>query len=362
MTFESEILLRMRVIRKWLRVIGWHPDAARCTKIVGPIPCMSPGTTMNALMFREFGNADVLRWEDMPDPVAGPGQVLVRTRAVGLNFADVYRRNGTYHLAGEAPWIPGYEGAGDVVSDGGPFPAGTRVGFADMPFANAELVAVDADKLIPLPDDISYDTAAAVLLQGLTAQYLVTDSSQPKAGQVALVHAAAGGVGLLLVQMLRAKGVRVIGIASSEEKREAARKAGADVVLGYDHLVKRVHEATQGHGVDVVYDSVGRTLGESLAATRTGGTVVFYGMAAGDPDFVDPRTLMDRSLTLTGGDLWNVLTSATIRRERAAALFDQIRDGSLRPTIAASFPLYEGARAHEFLESRHAIGKVVMVL
>lgn len=315
---------------------------------------------MKALVFREFGAADVLQWEDVADPVPGPGQVLVHMRAVGLNFADVYRRNGTYHLAGAAPWILGYEGAGDVVSEGGPFPPGTRVGFADMPHANAEKVVVDADKLIPLPDDITYETAAAVLLQGLTAQYLVTDSSQPVSGQVALVHAAAGGVGLLLVQMLRAKGVRVIGVASSDTKRAAARDAGADVTLGYEHLVKRVHEATEGLGVHVAYDSVGRTLGESLAATRTGGTVVFYGMAAGDPDFVDPRLLMDRSLTLTGGDLWNVLTSASIRRERAAALFKQIREGELAPTLAATFALRDGAAAHRFLEGRGAVGKVVM--
>jgi NADPH2:quinone reductase len=123
-----------------------------------------------------------------------------------------------------------------------------------------------------------------------------------------------------------------------------------------------VQDATDGKGVHVTYDSVGRTLGDSLAATRTGGTVVFYGMAAGDPDFVDPRLLMDRSLTLTGGDLWNVLTSAAIRRERAADLFAQIRAGTLHPTIAATFPLREGAKAHDFLESRGAIGKVVMVV
>jgi NADPH2:quinone reductase len=162
--------------------------------------------------------------------------------------------------------------------------------------------------------------------------------------------------------MLKAKGIRVIGIASSERKREAARQAGADVMLGYDDLVRHVQAATDGKGVDVTYDSVGRTLGDSLAATRTGGTVVFYGMAAGDPDFIDPRLLMDRSLTLTGGDLWNVLTSAAIRRDRAGDLFAQIRNGTLNPTIAATFPLRDGANAHRFLESREAIGKVVMLV
>jgi len=317
---------------------------------------------MHALTFDHFGPADVLRWSQHPDPQPGPEQVLVRMHSVGLNFADVYRRNGTYHLSGSAPWVLGYEGAGVIEHGDRQFPAGMRVGFADMPHANAELVAVDQDRLIPLPDDIDADTAAAVLLQGLTAQYLVSDSFLVRAGDVAVVHASAGGVGLLLVQMLKALGAVVLGIASSESKRDAVIAAGADVAVGYDGWLEAARSLTGGHGVNVVYDSVGRTLADSLAAARIGGTVVFYGMAAGDPDPVDPRLLMDRSLTLTGGDLWNVLTSAEARRERAAALFQQIRQGSVKPQIAARFPLQEGARAHEFLESRAAIGKVLLTL
>ncbi|WP_445145927.1 quinone oxidoreductase family protein [Dyella sp. Tek66A03] len=320
---------------------------------------------MHALTFDRFGAADVLHWSEQPDPAPGPGQVRVRMHSVGLNFADVYRRNGNYHLSGSAPWTLGYEGAGvvetPVPGDQG-FPAGTRVGFADMPHANAELVVVDRDRLIPLPDDIDFDIAAAVLLQGLTAQYLVTDSFMVRPDDVAVVHAAAGGVGLLLVQMLKALGAVVLGIASSETKRDAVIAAGADVAVGYDAWVTAARELTGGHGADVVYDSVGRTLADSLAAARIGGTVVFYGMAAGDPDPVDPRLLMDRSLTLTGGDLWNVLTGADSRRERAAALFEQIRRGALKPHIAARFALRDGARAHAFLESRAAIGKVLLTL
>ncbi|WP_426270817.1 quinone oxidoreductase family protein [Dyella kyungheensis] len=320
---------------------------------------------MHALTFDRFGPADVLRWTERPDPQPGPGQVLVRMQSVGLNFADVYRRNGNYHLSGTAPWVLGYEGTGVVelpVAGDSQFPAGRRVGFADMAHANAELVAVDRDRLIPLPDDIDADTAAAVLLQGLTAQYLVSDSFVVRAGDVAVVHAAAGGVGLLLVQMLKALGAVVLGIASSESKRDAVIAAGADVAVGYQDWVEATRALTGGHGANVVYDSVGRTLADSLAAARIGGTVVFYGMAAGDPDPVDPRLLMDRSLTLTGGDLWNVLTGPEARRERAAALFQQIRQGTLKPQIAARFPLREGAAAHAFLESRAAIGKVLLTL
>ncbi len=320
---------------------------------------------MHALIFETFGGPDVLQWRELPDPVPAPGQALVRMRSVGLNFADIYRRNGNYHLSGSAPWLLGYEGAGVVelaAPDDADFPVGTRVGFADMPYANAELVAVDRDKLIALPDDIAFDTAAASLLQGLTAQYLVTDSYQARQADIAVVHAAAGGVGLLLVQMLKARGARVLGIASSEVKRAAVIAAGAERAAGYDDWVVQVSAMSAGRGADVVYDSVGRTLGDSLAAARVGGHVVFYGMAAGDPDPVDPRLLMDRSLSLTGGDLWNVLTTAAIRRERANALFADMRAGAVQPTIAARFPLSEGTKAHSFLESRAAIGKVLLTL
>jgi NADPH2:quinone reductase len=320
---------------------------------------------MHALLFDKFGGPEVLHWAERPDPLPAAGQALVRMRSVGLNFADVYRRNGNYHLSGAAPWILGYEGAGVIEHPGAGdplFPAGTRVGFADMPHANAELVAVDLDKLIPLPDDIAFDIAAATLLQGLTAQYLVTDSYRVRRGDVAVVHAAGGGVGQLLVQMLKTLGASVLGVASSATKRAAVLAVGADAACGYDELSVQTKQLSGGRGADVVYDSVGRTLGDSLAAARIGGTVVFYGMAAGDPDPVDPRLLMDRSLTLTGGDLWNVLTSASIRRERAAALFAQIRAGQLRPNIAARFALGEGAKAHAYLESREAIGKVLLTL
>ncbi|TPG11031.1 quinone oxidoreductase [Rhodanobacter glycinis] len=320
---------------------------------------------MHALLFDKFGGPEVLRWGERPDPIPAPGQALLRMRSVGLNFADVYRRNGNYHLSGTAPWVLGYEGAGVIEQAAAGdqlFPVGTRVGFADMPQANAELVAVDIDKLIPLPDDITFDTAAATLLQGLTAQYLVTDSYKVRRGDVAVVHAAAGGVGQLLVQMLKVRGATVLGVASSASKRAAVLAAGADAACGYDDLPAQAKQLGAGRGADVVYDSIGRTLGDSLAAARIGGTVVFYGMAAGDPDPVDPRLLMDRSLTLTGGDLWNVLTSAAIRRERAAALFAQIRAGKLRPNIAARFALSDGGSAHAYLESRAAIGKVLLTL
>jgi len=199
------------------------------------------------------------------------------------------------------------------------------------------------------------------LLQGLTAQFLSSDSYPVRAGDHVLVHAAGGGVGLLLTQLATAHGAHVIALASSADKREAALHAGAMVAIDSgDGWVERVRAVLPG-GADAVYDSIGRTLPDSLAVARIGGTVVFYGMAAGDPDPVDPRLLMDRSLTLVGGDLWNVLTSAQARQSRADALFDAIHAGKLLVPIAARFALSDGARAHALLEGRSVSGKVLFI-
>ena len=321
---------------------------------------------MHALTFSRFGGPEVLEWTALPDPQAAPGVAVVRTRAIGLNFADIYRRQGRYHLAGAPPWIAGYEASGEIAElhdddRGGRFRVGQRVAFADSAFANAELVAVPLVHLVSLPDDITHETAAALLLQGLTAQFLVDDSHAVRAGECVLVHAAGGGVGQLLVQLAVARGARVIALASSADKRDAALAAGAteavDSAEGWPDRVR----ALAPDGVDVVYDSVGRTLGDSLATARIGGTVVFFGMAAGDPDPVDPRVLMDRSLTLTGGDLWNVLTTADARQQRADRLFAAVRAGQLHLSIAARFALRDGADAHALLEGRGSVGKVLLL-
>lgn len=321
---------------------------------------------MHALTFSRFGGPDVLEWTVLPDPIPAPGMAVLRTHAIGLNFADIYRHQGRYHLAGSPPWIAGYEAAGEIIalhaddakSD---WRIGDRVGVADSPYANAELMPAPLDKLIRLPERIDFDIAAAVLLQGLTAQFLGADSYAIRSGDCVLVHAAGGGVGQLLTQLASARGAQVIALASSNEKRAAALQAGASVAIDSgDGWVERVRVVLPD-GADVVYDSIGRTLPHSLALARTGGTVVFYGMAAGDPDPVDPRVLMDRSLTLVGGDLWNVLTSAQARQSRADKLFASIIDGDLKVPIAARIPLREGARAHALLEGRGVTGKLLLI-
>lgn len=326
---------------------------------------------MHALTFARFGGPDVLEWTALPDPLPAPGVAVLRTRAIGLNFADIYRRQGRYHLAGSPPWIAGYEAAGEIIAlhaddaQSG-WRIGDRVGVADCPHANAERMPAPLSRLIRLPDSsstgrIDFDTAAAVLLQGLTAQFLSADSYAIRAGDRVLVHAAGGGVGQLLTQLATARGASVVALASSAEKRAAALQAGASVAIDSGAgWIERVRAALPD-GADAVYDSIGRTLGGSLALARTGGTVVFYGMAAGDPDAVDPRLLMDRSLSLVGGDLWNVLTTAQARQARADALFSSILAGDLKVSIAARVPLCEGARAHALLEARGVIGKLLLI-
>jgi NADPH:quinone reductase len=317
---------------------------------------------MQALVFETFGPPDILQYRELPDPIVGKNEIQVALGAAGLNFADIYRRQGNYALHGSPPYILGYEGAGVVVaigSDAHNFHIGDRVAFADVPRANATLVNVPADHAIALPADISFDAAAAILLQGLTALYLVEDSAGVSARQTVLIHAAAGGVGLALVQLAKARGATVIALASTPEKRQAATDAGADYTLALEDWPANVRQLVP-RGVDVVFDSIGATLSDSIDATSTRGMIITYGMAGGDPLPVNPRRLMERSLVLKGGDLWDYLTSAHERTTRANKLFAAIKSGFLRLPPIHRFALSQGAEAHRLLESRTLIGKIVL--
>ena len=326
---------------------------------------MKRGLQMKALVFEQFGGPEVLEYKDVNDLIIGPHEVLVRTKAIGLNFADIYRRKGNYHLTGQPPYILGYEGAGIVEEVGSGVSSvkiGDRIGFADVPFANAELVAVPIEKAIPLPESISFKTAASILLQGLTAHYLVNDSYAIKSGDIAVIHAAAGGVGQLLIQMVHLLGGKAIGLTSSKNKAEIALKAGAEEVFLYNEKwPDKILQVTNGNGADVVFESVGSTLSESFSATKMGGTVVFFGMAGGDPQHVDPRMLMDTSKTITGGDLWNVLISRTERINRARQLFKWIENEELIIQSPITFKLKDGQEAHQLLESRRSTGKILLL-
>lgn len=319
---------------------------------------------MKALMFERFGGPEVLEYRELPDPEVPPGHVQLAMRAIGLNFADMHRRRGNYHLPGKPPHINGYEGAGVVVAVGEEVEdvaIGDRVGFADTPFANATRVNVPVEKAIPLPDDVGFVEAAAMLLQGLTAQYLVEDSYRVRSGDTVLVHAAGGGVGQALIQLAVAKGAHVIGLASTPEKRAVAAELGAEVCLDYgEDWPERVREHSDG-GVNAAFDSVGATFLQSLSCLKDRGTLVAFGTAGGDPPSIDPQLLMERSLAVVGGDLWNHLDSREARIERAGRLFQAIRTGILRIPHLEQFPLERGADAHRRMEDRRFFGKILLI-
>ena len=318
---------------------------------------------MKALTFSTFGNSDVLEYIEIPPPELKSGEILVEMKAIGLNFADVYRRKGNYHLKGNPPFIAGYEGAGIVVNANGnsDFKIGDRVAFADVPFANAELVAVNTNHALPLPEAISFETAASILLQGLTAHYLATDSHKTQKEETVLIHAVAGGVGQFLTQISKLLGAKVIGLTSSSGKAKVALKQGADHVFLYNEDWKSQILNAIPNGVDVVYDSIGSTLMDSFEVTKECGQVVFFGMAGGDPEWVNPRMLMDTSKTLTGGDLWSYLNSKEERIKRANQLFDWIIEGKITLATPTSFKLSEGKLAHDYLESRKSTGKIILI-
>lgn len=319
---------------------------------------------MRALVFDQFGGPEVLEYRELPDPPARPGHLQLEMKAIGLNFADVYRRRGDYRLEGEPPHVLGYEGVGVVVAgdaDAAGYALGDRIGFADVPFANASRVNVPVDRAIPVPDDLDDLVACSLLLQGLTAQFLVSDSYSVQAGSTVLVLAPAGGVGQLLTQLAKARGATVIGLTSNDAKRAVAVARGADHCLLYSaHWPRDVRELSGG-GVDVAYDPVGSTLLATFAAVRTRGTVVAFGLAGGEPPPVDVRQLMESSKTLVGAELWDHLTSRAERLSRAGELFDCWRNGLIREPSIETFPLSRGRDAHARLESRLATGKIILI-
>jgi NADPH:quinone reductase len=318
---------------------------------------------MKALTFSSFGSPEVLQYIDVSVPTLKEDELLVQMKAIGLNYADVYRRQGNYHLKGEPPFIAGYEGAGVVANANciNGFKIGDRICFADVPYSNAQMVAVSVNHAIPIASDISFETAAAVMLQGLTAQYLSQNSYAVKEDDKVLIHACAGGVGQLLAQICKMKNAIVIGLTSSKDKAAVAKQNGADEVFLYnDDWVKEIREFT-ANGCDVVYESVGTTLLQSFEATKEKGTVVFFGFADGNPPHIDPRMLMDGSKTLVGGDLWSYLNSKDERIKRSKELFSWIASGKIKIPAPIIFALKDGKAAHELIESRKSTGKIVLI-
>lgn len=310
---------------------------------------------MRAVVFRSYGGPEVMRVEEVGDPVAGEGEVLVEVEAAGVNFRDVYERQQDGY-GSSPPAIIGVEGAGTVVG------TGERVAWSGVPGSYAERVAAPREKLVPVPEGVPAATAAAVLLQGMTAHYLAADSYPVRAGDWVVVHAAAGGVGLLLTQIVRLRGGRVIATTSSGEKAELARHAGADEVIGYEGFAERVHEITGGEGAAAVYDGIGRdTFDEGLRALRPTGRMILYGAASGQPDPLPIASLAGAGSLYVQRPTLNTYTrTPELLRERAAAVFALVADGRLDVRIGSRYPLEEARRAHEDLQARRTTGKLLL--
>ncbi|MFI6354272.1 quinone oxidoreductase family protein [Streptomyces sp. NPDC050743] len=325
---------------------------------------------MRAISVLRHGGPDVLTPAALPDPRPGPGEVLIAVEAAGVNFIDAHFRAGRYPVA--LPYVPGQEAVGRVLAAGpavtGPR-IGDRVGWVNLPGAYAELAVVPAERVVPIPEGVSPHTAAAVLLHGMTAHYLVHDSHAVRPGETILVHAAAGGMGLLLTQWIKLLGGRVIGTVSSAAKEERARAAGADEVIRYDTLdpagvASAVSALTGGAGVAAVYDGIGApTFDGSLAALRPRGTLVLYGQAGGPvPPFDLGRLNQGGSLRVTRPNLDHHIASREELTGRAADVLRLVASGALTPHIGSVRPLEDAARAHADLEGRRSIGKLLLTL
>jgi NADPH2:quinone reductase len=318
----------------------------------------------HAIVARQPGGPEVLDFMEIERPVPGPGQLLVKVAATGVNFIETYQRSGTYKV--NYPFTPGSEAAGVVEEIGEgveDYNVGSRVATAEGTACYAGYIVLDAVKALPVPDGVDDHTAAALPLQGMTAHYLINSSFRVEPGHNVLVHAGAGGVGLLLIQLLKARGARVITTVSTDEKESLARGAGADEVLRYDSFADAVRDLTHGAGVNVVYDGVGKdTFDGSLASLRTRGSLVLFGAASGPVPPVDPQRLnAGGSLTLTRPSLAHFLGNPQERLWRSTEIFGAAADGSLNVRIGASYPLAEAGRAHEDLEGRRTTGKVLLV-
>jgi NADPH:quinone reductase len=321
---------------------------------------------MRAIRVHQFGGVEVLSEDELPVPEPGAGEALVRLEAAGVNYIDIYHRSGQYK--GELPLTLGQEGAG-VVERVGPGVSevrpGDRVAYASVQGAYAEYQAVPAAKLVPVPAEVDLRQACAVLLQGMTAHYLAYSTYPLHPGDTALVHAAAGGLGLLLVQIARRRGARVIGTVSTEEKARLAREAGADEVILYTHedFAEAARRLTGGRGVDVVYDSVGKTTFDgSMASLTPRGTLVLCGQSSGAVPPLDPQRLnAGGSLFLTRPTLAHYTATRDELLWRAGDLFRWVAAGELSVRVDRTFALREAGVAHEALASRATQGKLLLL-
>jgi NADPH2:quinone reductase len=321
---------------------------------------------MQAIRVSVTGGPDALQLEDIPTPEPGPGQIRIKVEAAGVNFIDVYQRKGQYKLP--LPFTPGGEAAGTVDAIGpdvSNLQVGARVVSADARGGYAQYALLEADRAVPLPKGVSAEVAAAAILQGMTAHYLTHSTFALQAGQTALVHAAAGGAGQMLVQIAKRRGARVIGTAGSAEKAQIARDLGADEVILYNEtdFEAETKRLTNGVGVDVVYDSVGLTTFEKgLNVLKPRGMMALFGQSSGPVAPLDPQILNAKgSLFLTRPTLRHYIATREELLWRAQDILDWIAAGELRVRVDKTFPLAEASAAHQYLEDRKTQGKVLLL-
>lgn len=321
---------------------------------------------MKAIRVTQYGEADVLQLQDVDKPKPEAGEALIQLKTAGLNFIDINMRKGVPRVAAPLPFTPGREGAGIVEAVGEgvtEVKPGDRVAFTGQVGSYAEYIAVKAAELIPLPDDISFELGAAFPLQGMTAHYLLHEYYRIQPGDHVLVHAAAGGVGLLLVQWLKHMGAHVIGTVSTEEKARIARDAGADDIIFYTQqdFVSESLKLTHGKGVDYIIDGVGKTtFTKDLEAVRPLGWICIFGSASGPADAILPNSLQAKSITVSGGMLFTHIQTRENLLRRANAVINAIREGWLKFKIDKVLPLEQAAKAQQLMESRQTSGKVIL--
>ena len=320
---------------------------------------------MKAIVVSQHGGPEVLTYSDAPEPVIKPTDLLVKVAAAGINYIDTYQRSGVYAMT--LPYTPGLEGAGTVLEVGSEvtgFAVGDTVAWTSNLGSYAEVVALDASKAVSVPSGIELTQAAQAMLQGITAHYLITSVFEVKPGITALVHAAAGGVGLLLCQMITARGGTVIGTVSTEAKAAAATAAGAAHVIRYDQedFMPRVRELTGGIGVDVVYDGVGASTFEgSLKSLKPRGMMALFGQASGPVGPFDPQILNTLgSLFFTRPTITNFIQTPEELQWRAGEVFEAMLSGDLTMTLGGSYPLAQASEAHRDLEARKSSGKLIL--
>ena len=320
---------------------------------------------MKAIQITEYGGPEVMKYSEVSDPVAASGEALVKIEAVGVNFTDIYSRAGINPPG--LPWIVGVEGAGVVTSVGADVDSinvGDNVAYSGVFGSYAEMASVPASKLIKLPDGLDARSGAAVMLQGMTAHYLCHSTYAVQAGDKVLIHAGAGGVGLLLTQMVKQLGGYVFSTVSTEEKAQLSRDAGSDQVIlyGEQDFSEEIKKATDGKGLQAVYDAVGETTFEkSISCLGRRGHMVLYGQASGPPPLIDPRRLGNGSLFLTRPGLADYTSTRDELEQRAGDVLNWVKSGDLKLRVEHVFPLSEAPEAHSQLASRATTGKILLI-